>query len=219
VNRLARFWKSTVGKKVVMAITGLIMVGFLIGHMAGNLQVFVSAARLNAYAAFLHSLGEVLWMIRGVLVLALVLHIVAAVQLILIDRAARPVAYAKHERPASTFASRTMRWGGLALAIFIVLHLMHFTTGTLRPAPFVPGDVYRNVVDSFRIWWVSALYIAAMIAVGLHLYHGTWSVFRTLGISPASAHPLAHRISLAIAFIVWLGFTIVPVGILLGWAR
>ncbi len=134
-----------------MAVTGLIMVGFLIGHMAGNLQVFVGAARLNAYAAFLHSLGEFLWLIRGVLVVALVLHIVAADQLIVIDRGARPVAYAKHESQASTFASRTMRWGGLALAIFIVFHLLHFTTGTLRPAPFVPGDVYANVVDSFRI--------------------------------------------------------------------
>ncbi len=112
-----------------------------------------------------------------------------------------------------------MRWGGLVIGIFIVLHLLHFTTGTLRPAPFVAGDVYGNVVGSFVVPWVSALYIVAMIAVGLHLYHGSWSVFRTLGVAPASERPLAHRISLAVAFILWLGFTIVPVGVLLGWAR
>jgi succinate dehydrogenase / fumarate reductase cytochrome b subunit len=219
VNRLARFWGSTVGKKIVMGVTGLIMVGFLIGHMAGNLQVFLGAQRLNGYAAFLHGLGEILWMIRGVLLAALILHVIAAVQLIRIDRAARPVAYARHETQAATLASRTMRWGGLVLAIFIVLHLMHFTTGTLRPAPFSPTDVYGNVTGSFMIPWVSALYIAAMIAVGLHLYHGTWSVFRTLGMAPPSARPLQHRISLVLAVIVWLGFTIVPVGVLLRWAR
>jgi succinate dehydrogenase / fumarate reductase cytochrome b subunit len=219
VNRLARFWGSTVGKKIVMGATGLIMIGFLIGHMAGNLQVFLGAQRLNSYAAFLRGLGEILWMIRGVLVAALVLHVIAAVQIIRIDRAARPVAYAKHETQAATLAGRTMRWGGLAVAIFIVLHLMHFTTGTLRPAPFSPVDVYGNVTASFMIPWVSALYIAAMVAIGLHLYHGTWSVFRTLGVAPPSARPLQHRISLVLAVIVWLGFTIVPVGVLLGWAK
>jgi succinate dehydrogenase / fumarate reductase cytochrome b subunit len=219
VRRIARFWGSTVGKKIVMAATGLIMVAFLIGHMVGNLQVFLGAQKLNAYSAFLHSLGELLWLVRGVLLVSLVLHVVAAVQLIRIDRAARPVAYAKHETLAATLASRTMRWGGLVLAIFIVLHLLHFTTGTLRPAPFSHGDVYANVVGNFMIPWVAALYIAAMVAVGLHLYHGTWSVFRTLGVAPPSARPLQHRISLALAVILWLGFTLVPVGVLLGWAR
>lgn len=219
MNRIARFWGSTVGKKIVMGATGLIMVAFLIGHMAGNLQVFIGAQRLNAYSAFLHSLGELLWIVRGVLLVSLVLHVVAAVQLIRIDRAARPVAYAKHETQAATVASRTMRWGGLVLAIFIVLHLLHFTTGTLRPAPFSHGDVYGNVIGSFMVPWVSALYIAAMVAVGLHLYHGTWSVFRTLGVAPPSARPLQHKISLVLAVILWLGFTIVPVGVLLGWAR
>jgi succinate dehydrogenase / fumarate reductase cytochrome b subunit len=187
--------------------------------MVGNLQVFLGAQKLNAYSAFLHSLGELLWLVRGVLLVSLVLHVVAAVQLIRIDRAARPVAYAKHETLAATLASRTMRWGGLVLAIFIVLHLLHFTTGTLRPAPFSHGDVYANVVGNFMIPWVAALYIAAMVAVGLHLYHGTWSVFRTLGVAPPSARPLQHRISLALAVILWLGFTLVPVGVLLGWAR
>lgn len=219
MRRLAQFWHSTIGKKVVMAVTGLIMVGFLIGHMAGNLQVFLGPAKINGYSAFLHSLGELLWLVRGVLFAALILHITAAVQLTLRDRAARPVGYKKHETSAATFASRTIRWGGVIIAVFIVMHLLHFTTGTWRPAPFVAGDVYANLVNSFHVWWVSALYLVAMLAVGLHLYHGTWSSVRSLGIAPASPRPLAHKISAAVAIIVWLGFTLVPVGILLGWAK
>ena len=219
MSRLGRFWASTIGKKIVMGVTGLIMVGFLIGHMAGNLQVFEGAERLNGYSRFLHSLGELLWLVRGVLLLALVLHIVAAVQLTRIDWAARPVGYEKHEAQAATFASRTIRIGGVLLAVFIVLHLMHFTLGTLEPAPFSRENVYGNVTGSFAIPWVAGLYVAAMVVVGLHLYHGAWSAFRTLGITKASAHPLQRRIAGMVAFLVWLGFTIVPLGVLLGWAR
>jgi succinate dehydrogenase / fumarate reductase cytochrome b subunit len=219
VRRLAQFWGSTVGKKIVMAVTGLIMVGFLIGHMLGNLQVFLGPAKINGYSAFLHSLGELLWLVRAVLFVALILHVVAAVQLTLRDRAARPVGYEKHETSAATFASRTIRYGGVVIAIFVVLHLMHFTTGTWRPAPFVPGDVYANLVNSFRVPWISGLYLFVMIAVGLHLYHGAWSSVRSLGVAPASPTPLAHRLSMLVAVVVWLGFTLVPVGILLGWAK
>ena len=219
MRRLAQFWGSTVGKKIVMAVTGLIMVGFLIGHMLGNLQVFLGPAKINGYSAFLHSLGELLWLVRAVLFVSLILHVVAAVQLTLRDRAARPVGYAKHETSAATFASRTIRYGGVVIAIFIVLHLLHFTTGTWRPAPFVPGDVYVNLVNSFRVPWISALYLFVMVAIGLHLYHGAWSSVRSLGVAPASPTPLAHRLSMLVAFVVWLGFTLVPVGILLGWAK
>jgi len=219
MRRIARFWGSTVGKKIVMAATGLIMVGFLIGHMLGNLQVFLGATRLNSYSRFLHSLGELLWLVRGVLFVSLILHIVAAYQLTRVDWAARPVAYQKHEFEAATIASRTMRWGGIALAIFIVLHLLHFTTGTLRPAPFAEGNVYGNVVGSFQVPWVAGLYIAAMIAVGLHLYHGAWSSFRSLGLTRASEEPRKRRVAAAVAVAVWLGFTLVPLGVLLGWAR
>lgn len=219
MRRIARFWGSTIGKKIVMAATGLIMVGFLIGHMVGNLQVFLGAEKLNAYSKFLHGLGELLWLVRGVLLASLVLHVTAAVQLTRLDLAARPVAYAKHETRAATFASRTIRWGGVVIAIFIVLHLLHFTTGTLRPAAFSAENVYGNVTGNFAIPWVAALYVAAMIAIGLHLYHGTWSAFRTLGLAEPSAHPLQRRIAGVVALVVWLGFTIVPVGVLLGWAR
>ena len=202
-----------------MGVTGLIMVAFLIGHMAGNLQLFLGAERINAYSRFLHGLGELLWLVRGVLLAALLLHIVAAVQLTRLDWAARPVGYKKHETQAATFASRTIRIGGVLLALFIVLHLMHFTTGTLRPAPFDEHNVYGNVTGSFALPWVAALYIAAMVVVGLHLYHGAWSAFRTLGITQPSPHPLQRRIAAVVALVVWLGFTIVPLGVLLGWAK
>ena len=219
MRRLVQFWRSTIGKKVVLAVTGLIMVAFLIGHMAGNLQVFLGAAKINGYSAFLHSLGELLWLVRIVLLIALVLHVVAAVQLTLRDRAARPVGYEKHETTAATVASRTIRLGGALIALFLVLHILHFTTGTWRPAPFVAGDVYANLVNSFHVKWVAGFYLVAMLAIGLHLYHGTWSAFRSLGVAPASPRPLAHRLSAAVALVVWLGFTLVPVGILLGWAK
>jgi succinate dehydrogenase / fumarate reductase cytochrome b subunit len=219
VSRLRRFWDSTIGKKIVMGATGLIMVGFLIGHMLGNLQVFVGAERLNAYSRFLHGLGELLWLVRGVLLASLLLHIVAAVQLTRIDLAARPVGYGKTAPQASTFASRTIRYGGLFLAFFIVFHLLHFTLGKVQPAPFSETDVYRNVVGSFTVPWVAALYVASMVVVGLHLYHGTWSAFRSLGVAPASPTPLARPIATAVTVVVWIGFTLVPVGVYLGWVR
>ncbi|MGE5231641.1 MAG: succinate dehydrogenase cytochrome b subunit, partial [Deltaproteobacteria bacterium] len=141
---LRAFWDSSVGKKAVMAVTGLIGVAFVIGHMVGNLQVFQGAARLNAYGALLHGpLNELLWAVRVVLIAAVVLHVTAAWQLTQRDRAARPVDYRRRKPQVSTLASRTMRWGGVLLLAFIVLHILHFTTGTIRPAgAFTPGDVY-----------------------------------------------------------------------------
>jgi succinate dehydrogenase / fumarate reductase, cytochrome b subunit len=212
-SRVRLFWDSTIGKKVVMAVTGLIMVGFVIAHMLGNLQVFIGRERMNAYAAFLKSTGELLWLARAILLAAVVLHIVAAVQLTRLDRAARTVSYARKEPQASTVASRTMPWGGLALLLFIVFHLLHFTTGTVRPAPFSHADVYANVVGGFRIWWVTALYVLAMIALALHLYHGTWSSFRTLGLSRPSPDPFRRRAAAVVTFLVWLGFTVVPLAV------
>jgi succinate dehydrogenase / fumarate reductase cytochrome b subunit len=217
--RLRELWASSVGKKAVMAVTGLIGVLFVIGHMIGNLQVFQGAERLNAYGALLHGpLNELLWLIRVVLVLAVILHIVAAVQLTLRDRAARPVGYARRVPQVSTLASRTMRWGGALLLVFIVVHILHFTTGTIRPAgTFVPGDVYANLVAGFRVPWVVALYVVSMLALGLHLYHGAWSSLRSLGASPASPHPMKRRLALVVAVLVSAGFALVPVAVAAGW--
>ena len=218
---LRAFWDSSVGKKVVMAVTGLIGIGFVIGHMVGNLQVFQGAERLNAYGALLHGpLNELLWVVRAVLVAAVVLHIVAAWQLTQRDRAARPVAYQRRAPQVSTLASRTMRWGGVLLLVFIVLHLLHFTTGTVRPAgAFTPGDAYANVTGSFRIWWVTLFYVAAMAALGLHLYHGAWSSVRSLGVD-TPAQDLRHRpVAIVVAVAVAGGFALVPVAVFFGWVK
>ena len=220
MGRLRGFYASMVGKKVVMGVTGLIGVGFVILHSLGNLLVFRGAPAINAYSHFLKSTGELLWALRLVLIVSVILHVTAAVQLTRQSRAARPIGYARNEHQAATISSRTMRWGGALLLLFIILHILHFTTGTIRPAGvFSSSDVYANVVSSFRIWWVALFYVVAMIALGLHLFHGAWSSVRSLGVSPASPQPLHRRISLAIAIFVWAAFTAVPIGVFAGIVR
>jgi len=215
MNWLQRFWDSTVGKKVVMAVTGGILVAFVIGHMAGNLQMFIGADAMNRYAAFLKSTGELLWLARLGLLVAVVVHIIAATQLTLRNRAARPVDYAKREPQVSTIASRTMRWGGVLLLLFIPYHLMHFTTGTLHPA-FSHTGVYGNVILGFRSPVVVGFYVVAMVFLGLHLFHGIWAATRTLGVDKRSPSPLERIAALWLAIIVWAGFTVIPVAVLLG---
>lgn len=200
-----------------MAVTGVIGIGFLIVHVLGNLLAFRGAAALNSYSHFLKSTGELLWVVRGVLIVSVILHVIAAYQLTMQNRAARPDGYARYEPQASTFASRTMRWGGVLLLIFIVVHILHFTTGTIRPAGyFTAGDVYANVVGSFRIWWVVLFYVVAMIALGAHIFHGAWSSIRTIGVARPSEDPLHRRVALILALFLWLGFTSVPVAVFLG---
>ena len=209
-----------VGKKVVMGVTGVIGIGFVILHSLGNLLIFQGSTALNAYSHFLKSSAELLWALRITLIVAVTLHVIAALQLTRQSRRARPTGYVKHEPQVATVASRTMRWGGVLLLIFIVLHILHFTTGTIRPAgAFSHEDVYSNVVSSFRIWWVALFYVAAMIALGFHLFHGAWSSMRSIGVSPPSARPLHRRLSLLIAILVWAAFTAVPVAVFTGFVR
>ncbi|MFN2398711.1 MAG: succinate dehydrogenase cytochrome b subunit [Gemmatimonadaceae bacterium] len=209
------FYRSTVGKKIVMALTGLVLVGFVIGHMIGNLLAFRGEAALNAYSGFLKSSAGVLWSVRLLLLVSVVLHITAAVQLTRIDRKARPIGYDQRDPQVSTIASRTIRWGGVVILIFVVFHLLHLTTGNVHPS-FDHTNVYGNVVSGFRVWWVSAFYIAAMVALGLHLYHGTWSSVRTLGASRSGADPLSRKLPALLALLVGLGFAAVPAGVLAG---
>ena len=207
-----------------MAVTGLIGIGFVIVHMIGNLQVFVGAEKINAYGGLLHGpLAEVTWGLRAVLIVAVVLHVLMAWQLTQRAKAARPVGYRDREPQVSTIASRMMRWGGVLLVVFIVVHLLHFTTQNIDPGGWrdrTDGaghrDIYGNIVASFRIWWVSAFYIVSMIALGLHLYHGAWSSIRTLGYAKPSQHPLKRQIAVAVAGAVWTGFTLLPIAVLLG---
>ena len=217
MGRLRTFYGSMVGKKAVMGLTGLVWIGFVIIHSLGNLLVFRGSAAINSYSRFLKGTGELLWALRGVLFLAVILHVLAAIQLTRQSRAARPIGYTKRETQVATISSRTMRWGGALLLVFLVVHILHFTTGNIRPAGvFSTEDVYANVVTSFRIWWVALFYVIAMIALGLHLFHGTWSSVRSIGVSPPSPQPLHRRLSLVIAVFVWAAFTAIPVAVFSG---
>jgi succinate dehydrogenase / fumarate reductase, cytochrome b subunit len=219
MNRLWLLWNSSVGKKVIMAVTGLIMVAYLITHVLANLLVFQGPANINAYSAFLHGTGGALWAARVVLLAALVLHVVAAVQLANRGFDARPVGYAGGREPqVSTWASRTIRWGGVLILIFLISHILHFTIGTAHP-DFAEGNPYHNVATGFRDLSVVILYLIAMAAVGLHLYHGVWSSGRSLGVSPPSPNPLHRTVALVLALLIWLGFTIIPIAVYAGVVR
>ena len=210
-----------------MAVTGLVWVGYLVLHVAGNLQAFAGQAKINAYSALLHGPGvELLWLVRAVLVVSLILHVTMAFQLTRAAHASRPDGYKRREPQVSTFASRTMRWGGLLILVFIVFHVLHFTTRQVDPAGFATAvdaagryDIYGNVVGSFRIWWVSVIYLIAMGLVGLHLWHGVWSFGRSLGVARPSDHPLRRRVAPLLAIAIWLGFSLVPVAVMAGVIR
>lgn len=216
MNTLLTFWRSTIGKKVVMGVTGLIGLGFVIGHMAGNLQAFSGAEKLDAYGALLHGpLHELLLVARVVLIAAVILHVTAAYQLTMLSRAARPVEYAARKPQVSTLAAKTLKWGGVLLLVFIVFHILHFTIGTVHP-DFVDGKVYQNLATGFAVKWVAAFYLVAMIALGMHLYHGAWSSMRSLGLAKQSAHPLKRYLPVALAIVISLGFAVIPLAFLLG---
>ena len=219
MSRLRLLWDSSVGKKILMAVTGLILVAYLITHVLANLLVFQGPAKINAYSAFLHGTGGALWGARLVLIAAIVLHVIAAIELADRRKEARPTGYAAgREHQVSTWASRTIRWGGALILLFLVYHILHFTIGTAHP-DFVEGDPYHNVATGFRSLPVVALYLIAMGAVGLHLYHGLWSSGRSLGVSPPSPRPLRHSVALVLALLVWLGFSVIPIAVYAGVVR
>src|ERR1700761_1980466 len=216
----ASFWGSTNGKKVVMAVTGAILFLFVIGHLAGNLQIFEGPAKLNAYGHFLHSIGELLWPVRIVLLLAVGLHITATVQLALLKKKAGPVGYSRKEAIASSYASRTMYWSGPIVLAFVIFHLLQFTAGYIHPeSQFIDGDVYHNVVAGFQVWWVSVWYIFSMILLGFHLRHGLWSMFQSVGLNHPRHTPVLQRAALWLAILITLGYISIPVSVLAGWVR
>jgi succinate dehydrogenase / fumarate reductase cytochrome b subunit len=212
---LLSFWRSTVGKKVVMALTGAIGVGYVVVHMLGNLQVFEGAEKINAYAALLKSNLGLLWTARSILIAAVGLHIVAAYQLARTSQKSRPVGYKRWRSVGSDFASRTMRWTGPLLGLFIVYHLLHLTTGAVHP-DFVEADVYQNVISGFRVWYVSVIYIVAMLMLALHLYHGAWSMFESLGVNHPKYNRLIRALATILTAIVVVGFIAIPAAVLLG---
>jgi succinate dehydrogenase / fumarate reductase cytochrome b subunit len=211
------FFDSTIGKKVVMAVTGIILFGFVVVHMLGNLQVYLGPEAINNYGASLRTLGHggAIWVARSTLLLAVGLHIWAAVALARRNMAARGTRYKMFQPRASTYASRTMYWSGPILFLFIVYHLLHLTTGTVHPS-FHEGEVYRNFIVGFQQPAASGVYIAAMMALGLHMYHGVWSLLHTLGLAHARWNRLRHGFATVIALVVVLGNISFPVAVLTG---
>lgn len=212
------FYRSTIGRKIAMAVSGIVLVVFVMGHMTGNLLAFQGRARLDAYSHFLQSSAPVLWTVRTVLFLAAILHIHSALTLTRDARAARPAGYARREVLTATAGARTMRWGGVLLLVFIVYHLLHFTTGTLHP-DFVRGQVYDNLVTGLSVPAVAVFYLVAMLALALHLSHGVWSLFQTLGVSHPHLERGRRALALLLAIVVPAGFAAIPLAVLLGWLR
>jgi succinate dehydrogenase / fumarate reductase cytochrome b subunit len=218
MNRLFALWETTVGKKVAMAVTGAVLILFLISHMISNVLIFRNPEHLDNYAAWLRSLGPALWIARAGLLAAVVIHIIAAYQLTMRARRARPVAYDRHELQVASYASRTMRWGGVLLLVFIVFHLLHFTTGTFHP-DFRPGEPGRNVIVGMQVWPVAAFYLVAMLALGLHFSHGIWSALQTLGLNHPAYNRSRRIVAWGLAILVAGGFATIPAAAILGYWR
>ena len=224
---VVNFYRSAIGKKAVMAVTGVILFGWIFLHMLGNLKLYQGPVQMNEYAHFLRALGTpefpnegALWIARTILLLCVVLHIHAAYALTMMNRAARPVAYYSRDYVAATYAARTMRWGGVIILLFIFYHLAHLTFGGhVSPAPFVKDDPYHNVVAGFRVWWVALIYIVANLALGLHLYHGVWSMFNSLGWNHPKFNPWRRYFATAFALLITVANVSFPVMVMLGVVR
>jgi succinate dehydrogenase / fumarate reductase, cytochrome b subunit len=218
-TRAAKFWSATIGKKIVMAITGVALIGFVVGHLVGNLQVFLGAEAFNAYAAFLRKSPALLMAVRIGLLAIAVLHIWASIQLALLNKLeARPVGYVKKKNVGSTYASRTMYWSGPILAAFIVYHLMHFTWG-VGGTRFVEGEAYENLIAGFQVPVISIFYVVAMGLLMLHLYHGAWSMFQTLGVNHPRYTPLLKRFAQVLSILLFVGFVSIPLAVMFGFLK
>ena len=215
---VARFYDSTIGKKAIMALTGLILSGFLILHMLGNLQVFLGAEVMNHYAEALRATPALLWTARIVLLVSVLLHAWAAVQLTALKSAARPVPYVKSANVQGTAGSRTMMLSWPVIGLFVIGHLLHLTTGAIHPQ-FVDLHAYENVVTAFSNPIASIVYVAAMILVAFHLSHGIWSMFQSIGFSHPRYTPLLKRFSAGFSWLLIAGFISVPIAVLVGIVR
>lgn len=216
--RVARFYESTIGKKAIMAVTGLILFGFLVAHMLGNLQIFLGPTVMDHYAETLHGNPALLWSVRTILLISVVLHIWSSIQLTLIKKEARPVAYVKRANVSSSWASRSMMLSGPIIAAFVVFHLLHLTTGTIHPN-FVELHAYENLVNGFLVVPFSVVYIVCMILVGFHLNHGIWSMFQSVGFSHPRYTPIIKKFAAIFSWVLIAGFISVPVAVLTGLVR
>jgi succinate dehydrogenase / fumarate reductase cytochrome b subunit len=224
LRRPFTFYEAYIGKKVVMAATGVVLIAYVIGHLLGNLQIYMGAAQMNRYAQFLHSLGALLWAVRSFLIACVALHLISSFQLWLQKRRARPVGYVKKDDIPASYASRTMIWSGPIIGAFVVFHVLHLTTGSVglnyrAPREIAGGEqffAYQNVISGFQNPVVAIAYIFAIALLTMHLYHGIWSMFQSVGVShPRYTRVLkmaAHVIAIAVA----AGYISIPVSVQLG---
>ena len=222
IGRPVGFYEAPIGKKAVMAVTGVILFGYVVGHLLGNLQIYSSDRdAINRYAAFLHdpSRAVFLWGVRAFLLAALALHITASVQLWLLKRAARPIAYVKKDDVPSSYAARTMLWSGPIIFAFVVFHILHLTSGAVLPlrelGPNRP-DVRANVIGGFQHPVVAIAYIVAMLLLCLHLYHGVWSMFQSVGVSHPRINRGLKRLAAAAAVLIAAGNISIPLAVMAG---
>lgn len=220
---LCRFCSSNIGLKVLMAITGVVMFGYLIGHVSGNMLIFAGPAAINSYSKFLHDSKGLLWGTRIVLLASIVVHLWATIRFLKLRSDARPVPYGMKVPHGTSFAARTMYWSGPVIALFIVYHILHLTTGTVHPT-FAKNvnltthevDVYANLVEGFQRPLASGIYILAMLAIGFHLSHGIWSMLQTIGVNRPNWEPALRCVAVIAAVAITGGFIAVPAAVLLG---
>jgi succinate dehydrogenase / fumarate reductase, cytochrome b subunit len=222
IRRAVRFYEAPIGKKAVMAVTGVILFGYVVGHLIGNLQVYSpDPEQINRYAALLHdpSGAPLLWGVRVLLLAAVVLHIAASVQLWLLKREARPLGYFKKDDVPAAYAARTMVWSGPIILAFVIFHVLHLTTGSILPleelGPNQP-NVRANLVSGFQHPLVAGFYIFAMVLLCMHLYHGLWSMFQSAGLSHPGYTPALKRVAAVCAVVIGAGYISIPLAILLG---
>jgi succinate dehydrogenase / fumarate reductase cytochrome b subunit len=220
----SRSTRSTIALKITMAVSGIIFLLYLLAHMYGNTKVFAGHDAFNEYAHHLRVIGEpmlpengLLWIIRIVLIVALVAHVWSAIVLTGRAHKARTTKYSVKKNLASSLSSRTMRWGGLAIFVFLVWHLLNFTVGKVNPQGGATNDPYNLLVDTFDLWWMTLIYLVAMFALGMHLHHGVWSASQTLGLTnTARSRRNAKRAGWVVAIVIAGGFALVPLSVLFG---
>jgi succinate dehydrogenase / fumarate reductase, cytochrome b subunit len=223
---LCRFTRSNIGLKFLMAVTGVVMIGYLIGHVSGNMLIFRGPEAINAYSKFLHGAKGLLWGTRVILLLAVLVHIWATLKFLKLRSDARPVAYASKGAHGTTFAARTMYWSGPVIALFIVYHILHLTTGTLHHTfnqnvnPETHDvDVYANLVQGFQQPLAAGIYIVGMLAIAFHLSHGIWSLTQTIGVNRPNWECSLRALAVLAGILITVGFVAVPVSVLLGFVK
>jgi succinate dehydrogenase / fumarate reductase cytochrome b subunit len=222
INRAIRFYEAPIGKKAVMALTGAILFAYVVAHLIGNLQIYsADHDQINRYAAFLHDPGRatLLWLVRGLLLIAVAVHITASVQLWNLQRAARPIGYVKKNDVPAAYAARTMLWSGPIIAAFVIFHVLHLTVGSVLPlqelGPNQP-NVRANVIAGFQHPAVAIFYVLAMLLLCLHLYHGLWSMFQSVGVSHPRYTPVLKRFAAVCAILIAAGNISIPLAVMAG---